>query len=107
MATVYVSDEMWQEFHQAVNMTPTELEAWLRREEDSGTGEIATEITQRVLDIMSKARLELTQEDVAVMESVVNRIQLERRNDLHPTTGDDAQRHRLMALGHDPDHNPG
>jgi Protein of unknown function (DUF3140) len=102
MATAHASDEMWQEFHREVNMTPDELKAWLRAE-DSDTGQIATEVTQRVLDILSKAQQELTEEDVAVMESVVSRIRLERRDSLHPTAGDDAWRDRLLALGHDPD----
>lgn len=101
MTTAYVSDDLWQEFHGEINMSPDELRAWLR-EEGSRRQDIATEATEAVLDILSKPRDELTEEDAAVMESVMGRIRLERREALHPAAGDDAWRHRLMALGHDP-----
>ena len=102
MTTAYVSDDLWREFHREINMTPDELRAWLR-EEGSRRQDIATEVTEAVLDVMSKSREELTEEDVTVMESLMGRIRLERREALHPTAGHDAWRHRLMALGHDPD----
>jgi hypothetical protein len=102
MTTAYVSDDLWREFHREINMTHVELRTWLR-EEGSRRQDIVTEVTEAVLDVMSKSREELTEEDVAVMESVMGRIRLERREALHPTAGEDAWRHRLMALGHDPD----
>jgi Protein of unknown function (DUF3140) len=105
MSTADVSDYLWQEFNRAVNMTPAELEAWLHAE-GVGSSQVATEGTQRVLEILSKPRPELTPEDAAVMESVIGRIRLEHRDDLRPAAGDDAWRHRLMALGHDPDKGP-
>ena len=101
MSTAGVSDQLWQEFNQAVNMTPAELKTWLDAE-GARNGQIATEGTQHILDILSKPRAELTPEDAAVMESVIGRIRLEHRDDLRPSAGDDAWRHRLMALGHDP-----
>jgi uncharacterized protein DUF3140 len=102
MATADPSDDLWREFHRAVNMTPAELEAWLRAEE-AGNSQVATEVTHRILDLVSRPREELTPEDVAVMESVVGRIRIEHRDNLRPAAGDDAWRNRLMALGHDPD----
>lgn len=105
MATTDVSEDLWQEFNRAVNMTPAELEAWLRAEE-AGNSQLATEVTHRILDLLSKPRTELTPEEAAVMESVVGRIHLEHRDDLKPTAGDEAWRHRLMALGHDPEKGP-
>jgi hypothetical protein len=105
MSTADVSDHLWREFNHAVNMTPAELEAWLDAE-GARNGQIATEGTQRILDILSKPRPELTPEDAAVMESVIGRIRLEHRDDLRPAAGDDAWRHRLMALGHDPAKGP-
>lgn len=105
MATADVSDDLWQEFQRAVNMTPAELEAWLRAE-GARNSQVATEATHRILELLSKPRTDLTPEDVAVMESVVGRIRLEHRDDLRPAAGDEAWRNRLMALGHDPDKGP-
>jgi hypothetical protein len=105
MASTNVSDDLWQEFQRAVNMTPAELEAWLRAEE-AGNSQLATEVTHRILDLLSTPRPELTPEDVSVMESVVGRIRLEHGDNLRPAAGDDAWRHRLRALGHDPNKTP-
>lgn len=102
MTTAYVSDDLWREFHLEVNMSPNELRTWLR-EEGSRRQDIATEATEAVLELLSKPRDELTEEDAAIMESLMGRIRLERRETLHPAAGDNAWRHRLMALGHDPD----
>jgi hypothetical protein len=103
----HISDELWNEFHRVVNMTPRELEHWLRaeslRESTEGRpGAVGSEVGWQVLDILSKPRADLSEEDVGIMESITGRIRLERRNDLRPTAGDDAWRARLMALGHDP-----
>jgi Protein of unknown function (DUF3140) len=101
MTTAYISDDLWREFHLEVNMSSTELATWLS-EEGSRRHDIATEATDVILDVMSKPREELTEEDAALMESLVGRIRLERSEGLHPAAGEDAWRHRLMALGHDP-----
>jgi hypothetical protein len=103
----YVSDEIWDEFHRLVNMTPREMEAWLRAESlresaEGRPGDVGSEIGWQVVDILSKPRADLSEEDVGIMESITSRIRLERRNDIRPTAGDDAWRARLMALGHDP-----
>lgn len=107
MAKTRVSDELWQEFHRVVNMTSRELEDWLRVQSSGEVTEAlpdqaGPESSRRVLSILGKRRADLTEDDITVMESVVGRIRLERRNDLEPTAGDAAWRHRLMALGHDP-----
>jgi len=45
---------------------------------------------------------DVTDEDVEVMRAVVTAVRAERGEDLEPHAGDDAWRHGLMALGHDP-----
>jgi hypothetical protein len=107
MAQSQVSSELWQEFHLLVNMTSRELEDWLRVESSGEDTEAlpdqaGSEIGRHVLGILSKRRTDLTDQDIAVMEGVVNRIRLERRDDLEPTGDDQAWRHRLMSMGHDP-----
>jgi hypothetical protein len=107
MAKTTVSGELWEEFHRVVNMTSRELEEWLRVQSSGETAEAlpdqaGEETSRRVLGILRKRRADLEEEDITVMESVVNRIRLERRDDLEPTAGEQAWRHRLMSLGHDP-----
>lgn len=45
---------------------------------------------------------DLTASDVDTMQQVMDQIRAERGEDLEPTAGDDAWRHRLMGIGHDP-----
>jgi hypothetical protein len=104
---VEVSDELWQDFHTVVNMTSRELEDWLRVEaadEDTEAlpDQAGPHLGRRVLEILGKRRVDLNPDDVEVMQTVVDRVRSERREDLEPTAGDEAWRHRLMRIGHDP-----
>jgi hypothetical protein len=102
-----IDDELWDEFHLVVNMTSRELRDWLAVQ---GAGEDVEEVPDqagshlghRVLAILGKRRVDLTRDDVDVMEQVVARVRAERRDDLEPTAGQDAWRRRLMNVGHDP-----
>jgi len=107
MANDIVSDELWDEFHRVVNMTSRELSEWLMvrsaGEDVEVTPEQAgTETGQHVVHILGKRRTDLTDKDVRVMEKVVAKVYDERRDDLEPTAGQAAWRHKLMTLGHDP-----
>jgi len=107
MANDNVSDELWDEFHRVVNMTSRELREWLMVRSAGEDAEVpldqaGTETGQQVSHILSKRRTDLTDKDVAVMEKVVAKIHDERRDDLEPTAGQAAWRHKLMTLGHDP-----
>ncbi len=100
-------EELWDEFHQVVNMTSPELEAWLQA---SSAGEDAealpdkagSERGRQVLAILGKRKRDLTSDDLRVMQSVVRTVRSERREDLEPTAGQASWRHRLMSIGHDP-----
>ena len=102
-----VDDELWDEFHRVVNMTSHELRDWLLTRD---AGEDAEQIPDQagsptgreVLAILGKRRHDLTKEDVHVMRRVVDRVHEQRRDDLEPTAGQAAWRHKLMSLGHDP-----
>ena len=107
MAEDKVSDDLWDEFHQVVNMTSRELTDWLRSDAASERAETLPDqagdpIGQQVVDILGKRRSDLTTDDIAVMEAVVATVRAERGDELEPTAGDDAWRHRMMSLGHDP-----
>ncbi|GAA1298593.1 DUF3140 domain-containing protein [Pseudonocardia xinjiangensis] len=102
-----VDDELWDEFHRVVNMTSHELRDWLLTRD---AGEEAEQIPDQagsptgreVLAILGKRRRDVTTEDAHVMRRVVDRVHEQRRDDLEPTAGQAAWRHKLMSLGHDP-----
>jgi hypothetical protein len=107
MAESKVSDELWDEFHELVNMTSRELEDWLRTESAGDTTEAlpdqaGPELGHHVVRILGKRRADLTDDDIAVMERVVRRIRRERGDEPEPTAGDTHWRHKLMSVGHDP-----
>lgn len=100
-------DELWEEFHRVVNMTSRELADWLRTasaDQDTETlpEQSGTPTGQEVLSILGKRRTDLTLNDLHVMRRVVDRVHAQRRDDLEPTAGQAAWRHKLMSMGHDP-----
>lgn len=102
-----VSDQLWAEFHRVVNMTSRELEDWMRvQSADEDVEELpdhaGRSLGRRVLAVLGKRRVDLTEDDVNAMRKVVDTVHAERGEDLDPTAGDDHWRHRLMAIGHDP-----
>jgi hypothetical protein len=88
-------------------MTSHELRDWLLTRD---AGEEAEQIPDQagsptgreVLAILGKRRRDVTTEDAHVMRRVVDRVHEQRRDDLEPTAGQAAWRHKLMSLGHDP-----
>lgn len=104
---VEVDPALWEEFHRVVNMSSRELSEWLRtRSADEDAEELpdqaGTETGKRVLHILQKRRVDLTDDDERTMRKVVDRVHAERRADLEPTAGQENWRHRLMTIGHDP-----
>lgn len=109
MAASVVDDELWDEFHHLVNMTSGELREWLMTEvagEDTEAllDESAPSLGRQVHAILGKRRTDVTPDDVEAMEAVVELVRGMRGEDpLDPTAGDDdAWRHALMDVGHDP-----
>ncbi len=107
MSTPVDDQELWDEFHRVVNMTSRELSDWLMTAAASEDSEqlpdqAGDQIGQQVLRILGKRRGDLTPDDLRVMGKVVERVHQQRRDDLEPTMGQDAWRHRLMTIGHDP-----
>ncbi len=107
MADTPVDDELWQDFHDVVNMTSRELTDWLRTQNAGEQAEALPDqagnpLTHAVLGVLGKRRTDLTAEDVSVMEQVVATVRALRGPDLEPEAGDADWRHGLMDLGHDP-----
>ena len=100
--------QVWQEFHDAVNMTSPQLRDWLLAEtslNDTYAPEPGVDIMDlgnRVLQILGKRRRDLNGDDVALMREVTELIN--RRVSQRPADDVDLEpwRHSLMAVGHDP-----
>jgi hypothetical protein len=104
---VEVDDELWDEFHRVVNMTSRELEEWLRtqaatEEFEQLPDQVGTPTGREVLAVLGKRRGDLTDADERAMRKVVDKVHAQRRDDLEPTAGQAAWRHKLMSIGHDP-----
>jgi hypothetical protein len=106
MAQTVVDETTWENFHRVVNMTSRELRDWLAVE---GAGEETEEVPDRagpplghrVLDILGKRKADLTDDDVAVMRRVVDKVVGKRGEELEGLLEDDRERRRLMDIGHD------
>jgi hypothetical protein len=99
--------DLWDEFHEVVNMTSRELRDWLATD---ASGELSEDLPdqagpetgRRVLDILGKRRMDVTDEDMDVMRAVVDLVRTEHPDPERGDLTDDAWRHRLMSVGHDP-----
>lgn len=104
---VDIDPALWDEFHRLVNMSSRELADWLRtrsahEETEALPDQAGSPTGQRVLHILRKRRVDLTEDDEKTMRRVVERIHAQRGEDLEPTAGQENWRHRLMTIGHDP-----
>jgi hypothetical protein len=107
MAESRIDDELWTQFHSWVNMSSAELGQWLATDAAGSDTEgypdqAGDERSRTVLEVLGKRRTDLTDHDVEVMRSVTEEIRAERGPEPEPEAGDDAWRHRLMSIGHDP-----
>lgn len=82
MADALETDALWDEFQRVVNMTSQELAAWLRGQDaDRGTGSPGRAdgpTGPRVVAILQKRRMDLTDDDIRVMREVVDQVTLEQ-----------------------------
>jgi hypothetical protein len=104
-------DAVWEEFHRTVNMTSRELRDWLHSEPAQGVRELlpgdpsAVETGHRVLEILSKRKQDLTDDDIRhmrwVVEFVASRLE-DRPDEAQTASRNDQWREELMTVGHDP-----
>jgi len=105
-------EQVWKNFHAAVNMTGSEIEEWLATEESGKVGfrrEGASESVghasgRRIVEILRKDKAELDGGDYAHMRKVVGFVRRHRGQGPHeeyriPTS---RWRYSLMNWGHDP-----
>lgn len=102
--------ELRQAFHDAVNMGPSELEAWLKTEESRSVGQtrpgeeeaVGHRSGRRIVDLLRRPKDTYTDDDYAHMRKVVGYV---RRHLAQPPSGDPSGsrwRYSLMNWGHDP-----
>lgn len=98
--------QLWEEFHQVVNMPSEQLRGFLMSDAADERGVLPDEpdlgmdsTGRRIVEVLMKRKVDLTRDDVALMEQVSQRIRA-LTADGEPT--DAQRRHELMRLGHDP-----
>ena len=105
-------DKVRKDFAEAVNMTASELKAWLQTRESravgskgkdgKGSGESVGHASgRRILAILGKTKAELTDDDYAHMRQVVGYIRRHRAQE-PANTVTSRWRYSLMNWGHDP-----
>ncbi len=99
--------EVWDDWQDAVNMAPAELEKWLETDDSRSVGQGSGESTghrsgRRIVEIKRTNKTDLTDDDAAHMRKVVGYVHrhLEQRpkGDVSETNW----RYSLMNWGHDP-----
>ena len=102
-------DKVWHEFRQAVNMPAGDVEAWLDTDESrkvgfkaDGAGESVGHASgRRIVAILRKSKVELSDDDYAHMRKVVgyvHRHRAQRPQNIYTSRW----RYSLMNWGHDP-----
>jgi hypothetical protein len=108
MANVKAGD-VRQEFAAAVNMTPAELERWLRTDESrqvgqkDGDGESTGHASgRRIVELLRAKHDDLGEADLAHMRKVVGYVHRHLAQRPDGDVRDTRWRHSLMNWGHDP-----
>jgi hypothetical protein len=111
MAEAKGLDEVWDDWQDAVNMTPKELEDWLATDESKSVGDTGGEGSEstghasgrRIVTILRTKKADLTDDDVAHMKKVVGYV---HRHAKQGGPADDKEhskwRYSLMNWGNDP-----
>ncbi|MEU4567827.1 DUF3140 domain-containing protein [Micromonospora sp. NPDC023956] len=99
---------LWEDFHARVNMPSEQLRQWLLTR---GSGEEAfgpnpdldlPEPGRHILAVLRKRKVDLTGEDMRIMQDAVDRIDALTARKPAGGNADDGWRHALLDLGHDP-----
>ncbi|MEU4329151.1 DUF3140 domain-containing protein [Nonomuraea dietziae] len=95
---------LWEEFHRVVNMTSEELRVWLLTDASDeeafrpGPSLGAAELGRKVLHVLGKRKVDLTDDDLATMRATIEFVE----DHAEGPDEDDRRRHALMSVGHDP-----
>ena len=102
-------DEIYDEFYDLVNMTPSEIEDWLDTDkskgvgQDSGDGESKGHKSgKKIIKIKDKKKDDLTDSDYDHMKKVTSYINRHRAQKPDSSLKDSDWRYSLKNWGHDP-----
>lgn len=98
-----------QEFKEAVNMTPKELESWLKTEEsqsvgqkDGGDESIGHQSGKRIIELLEKKKDNYDDDEIDHMKRVVSYVHRHSAQQPKGDVEDTRWRYSLMNWGHDP-----
>ncbi|WP_432545113.1 DUF3140 domain-containing protein [Kineococcus sp. SYSU DK002] len=100
-------DDVLKRFHEAVNMTPKELEDWLETEESQsvGVGEgesVGHRSGRRIVEVLRTKEADLTDDDVEHMAKVAGYVARHSKQRPSGDVTDTRWRYSLMNWGNDP-----
>ncbi|MEM6458100.1 MAG: DUF3140 domain-containing protein [Planctomycetota bacterium] len=101
-------DTIYDDFYDAVNLQPKELEEWLETEESKSAGDrdggesTGHESGRRIVEIKRTHKDDLERDDYRHMKKVVNYINRHLSQRPDGDVEDTTWRHSLMNWGHDP-----
>jgi hypothetical protein len=98
-----------EDFDEAVNLTPEELEEWLETDEsklvgqsDGGGESKGHESGRRIVEILGKNKSEYTDEDIDHMRRVVSYVHRHQAQKPNSDVEKSSWRYYLLNWGHDP-----
>lgn len=99
--------EVWDDWQDAVNMAPAELEKWLETDESKSVGQGSGESTghksgRRIVEIKRTNKTDLTDDDAAHMKKVVGYVHRHLEQRPEGDVSETNWRYSLMNWGHDP-----
>lgn len=101
-------DEVWEDWREAVNMAPGEIEEFLETDESRSVGDksggesTGHRFGRRIVEILRTKKADLTADDAAHMRKVVGYVHRHLAQRPSGDVGDTAWRYSLMNWGHDP-----
>lgn len=113
MAETLDREDTIREFHEAVNMTASELTKWLdtdqsqevgwKGEDGHGAGEsVGHKSGRRIVELLAKKKADLSDDDLAHMRKVVGYVHRHMAQGPESDVEHSRWRYSLMNWGHDP-----
>lgn len=103
-------ESVLSDFHDAVNMTPAELEKWLGTDASRSVGQskdggesVGHASGRRIVDLLRTRKGDLGDDDLAHMRKVVGYVARHRKQRPDGDVTDTPWRYSLMNWGHDPE----
>ena len=105
-----MTDDVYTDFRDAVNMTPAELRTWLETEESRQVGQkrsagaesVGHDSGRKIVKLLGTKKGDLTDADQEHMRKVVGYVHRHLAQRPHGDVTDTRWRHSLMNWGHDP-----